>query len=350
MGFSEKIKGNRKTAIAIAVLLAVIIVAFFAFFFSRAPENGPEKEDAGTVSVTATADNMHMERKLTAAGKVTTGKKDTISLVKGKTLKAVCVSKNEGVKKGYALAYYTDGTHTDAPSDGIVTGIHTPQNGETVTASHSIKFSNTKELYLKVTVPENEINNVSKGDTAQIVINAKPHEQFLGEIVEKKDVSTTMIKEIKNERQSQKEESDLEERKSNDKDENGAEENEEEESDPGDEENAGSEEDEEESSEEAESEDDNGTVYYSVNIRFSNDSTLRPGMSASCIITVLNRDDVLAVPIEAVYFDDEGKPFVYRENGKEKETAYVKLGSSDAMNVEIKSGLKKGDKIKYDKH
>ena len=39
MGFSEKIKGNRKTAIAIAVLLAVIIVAFFAFFFSRAPEN-----------------------------------------------------------------------------------------------------------------------------------------------------------------------------------------------------------------------------------------------------------------------------------------------------------------------
>ena len=71
-------------------------------------------------------------------------------------------------------------------------------------------------------------------------------------------------------------------------------------------------------------------------------------MSASCLITISNRDDVLAVPIEAVSFDEDGNAFVIGAGDRDGEEIPIKIGSSDAMNVEIKDGLKKGDQIKYE--
>ena len=330
---------NKKAAMIIAALVVAIVVAFVVFAAIK-----PSGEGEGPEQVSATVDTVHMEQTLTAAGKVTTGKTQTVSLARGKTLSVVCVQKKEAVKQGQALVYYTDGTHTDAPVDCIITGVHVPNNRGTVGDSHAISFNNTDALYLKVTVPEDQINNIKKGDTAEIVINAKPHQKYYGEIIDKKDISTTLLAEKKQsaaEEESQKED-----------------ENAEDDSDASEEELDESEDDEEELEEEDEGEgyDDEAEegqeegAYYAVNIRFVNDGTIRPGMSASCIITISSRDDVLAVPIEAVYFDEDGNPFVKKENGNGIEEVSVKIGASDAMNVEIKEGLKKGDTIKYDQY
>ena len=328
---------DKKMAIIIAMLLLAIIIAFIIFLIARPTES----EDKSIESVTYTVDTVHMEQTLTAAGKVTTGPTQNVDLDKGKRLKLVCVSKKEAVRQGQALVYYTDGTHTDAPIDSVISGIHAPKNGSAVSDSHSISFNSIQDLFLKVTVPEDQINNVSKGDTAEIVINAKPHQKFFGEIVDKKDISNSLLsKEKQKASDEESEESDNEE---SDGDEDSVDIDEDEDSEDNSEEE---EYDEEEYDEESESND----AYYAVNIKFDNDGTIRPGMSAGCIITISNRDDVLAVPIEAVHFDNDGNAFVIGAGDRDGEEIAIKTGSSDAMNVEIKEGLKKGDQIKYDKH
>lgn len=351
-GLIDKILNNKKMAIIIAAIVAAVVIAFVVFLIASTTGagsgDGSGNGDKDSEYAVATVDVVHMERNLTAAGKVTTGEKQTVSLAKGKILKALSVSTNEAVARGQALAYYTDGTHTDAPMDCIITGIHAPKNGETITDSHSIAYSDTNDLYLKVTVPEDEINNVSQGDTAQITINARPNKTYSGEIIEKKDVSTTLLTEIQNnKKENEKEDSSEDEEESeddSDEEESGDEDSEEDTPDLDAEEDVESEDGEEDGS-------GGGSLsYYSVNIRFENDGTIKPGMSAYCTISIQSRDDVLSVPVQAVYFDETGKAFVYMENAKEGEKTYVKIGSSDAMNAEIVSGLKKGDKIRYDKY
>ena len=69
-------------------------------------------------------------------------------------------------------------------------------------------------------------------------------------------------------------------------------------------------------------------------------------MSANCVIELSARDDVLAVPVEAVKYDEESKAYVDLEKGNTTEKVMVKTGQSDPMNVEIIKGLKAGDKVR----
>lgn len=357
-GFLDKMNNNKKLAIIIAAIVAAAVIAFVVFLVagtSGVIGGDDDNGDKGPVTEVAAVDLVHMERNITAAGKVTTGEKETVNLIKGKTLKAVVVDPGEAVRSGQALAYYTDGSHTDAPTDCIITGIHAPKSGSTIKDSHSIAYSDANDLYLKVTIPEDEINNVKKGDTAKITVNAKPGHEYPGEIIEKKDVSTTLLTEIRDSQKSEKEESEGKDDEDEDSeegdDEEGDDEEDDEESDDTDEDlpDLDAEEDTEGGDDQSESE-GGGMSYFSVNIRFANDGTIKPGMSAYSTITIQSRDDVLAVPVQAVQYDEKGKTFVYRENAKEGEKTYVKIGSADAKNVEILSGLKKGDKIQYDKY
>ena len=83
-----------------------------------------------------------------------------------------------------------------------------------------------------------------------------------------------------------------------------------------------------------------------TNIAFENDGDVRPGMSANCVIRLSDRENVLAVPVEAVMYDDDNKAYVEMEKGKTIEKVMVKTGESDPVNVEIIKGLKLGDKVR----
>ncbi|MFH0776469.1 MAG: efflux RND transporter periplasmic adaptor subunit [Patescibacteria group bacterium] len=88
---------------------------------------------------------------------------------------------------------------------------------------------------------------------------------------------------------------------------------------------------------------DGGIVTYPVRIILKNwsDVPIREGMTAYVDFVVGEAKDVLAVPVGAVVTKD-GKSFVSMENGKSQE---VETGFNDGSLVEIKSGLKAGDKI-----
>jgi HlyD family secretion protein len=77
--------------------------------------------------------------------------------------------------------------------------------------------------------------------------------------------------------------------------------------------------------------------------------TLRAGYSANADVIIREKKDVLVLPERLVTFEDGGKKtFVELPGGTPKaepKKVDVKVGISDGLNIEIVSGLKKGDKV-----
>lgn len=71
------------------------------------------------------------------------------------------------------------------------------------------------------------------------------------------------------------------------------------------------------------------------------DESLKPGMSASGRIIIERIENVVSVPLEAVFVKD-GRPVVYMHNRKSRE---VSVGRRNDMSIEILSGLDGGERI-----
>lgn len=95
---------------------------------------------------------------------------------------------------------------------------------------------------------------------------------------------------------------------------------------------------------------ENGAIQFEIKGSLSKTDTtfIRAGLSANASIILARADSVLAVKEALVQFDPKTqKPFVEIEKGDQQFVRKdIELGVSDGINVEVKSGLSKGDKIK----
>jgi RND family efflux transporter MFP subunit len=73
----------------------------------------------------------------------------------------------------------------------------------------------------------------------------------------------------------------------------------------------------------------------------SSDETLRPGMTARCRILTQRLEDVVHVPLDAI-FEEDGVNFVRLEGGERRE---VTLGPRNRDRVVVESGLEGGERI-----
>ena len=91
---------------------------------------------------------------------------------------------------------------------------------------------------------------------------------------------------------------------------------------------------------------DNGTVFpIEILIPTAKNTTLRAGYSANASIIIEKKSDVLTVPERVVTFKgDSAFVKVAVGPGKEEER-YIKTGLSDAINIEVVSGLKEADEV-----
>jgi HlyD family secretion protein len=75
---------------------------------------------------------------------------------------------------------------------------------------------------------------------------------------------------------------------------------------------------------------------------------LRSGYSATASITIKKIDNILILPMRVIHFKDT-KPYVLLPSSLKKEEKpkeqSIETGISDGINIEIKSGLKLGDKV-----
>jgi RND family efflux transporter MFP subunit len=72
---------------------------------------------------------------------------------------------------------------------------------------------------------------------------------------------------------------------------------------------------------------------------------VKPGARVSGTVDVANHRGVLAVPPGAVVYDDEERPYVFVERGGACVKTTVVLGLASPRAVEVKEGLKEGDRV-----
>ncbi|MFH2048088.1 MAG: efflux RND transporter periplasmic adaptor subunit [bacterium] len=81
---------------------------------------------------------------------------------------------------------------------------------------------------------------------------------------------------------------------------------------------------------------------FDVEVKISEkDLRLKPGMSASCQIVIQRLQDIITIPIEAV-FEKEGNTLVYLANKKKRD---VTVGQRNDMYIEVINGLEGDEEI-----
>jgi HlyD family secretion protein len=90
----------------------------------------------------------------------------------------------------------------------------------------------------------------------------------------------------------------------------------------------------------------NGIKGFSTRIIVKNDekSGVRPGMTANLTIPLQAADNVLAVPLAAV-FSDQGERFVYVKQGEKFARSPILLGVTDYDFAEVTKGLEGGETV-----
>lgn len=94
-----------------------------------------------------------------------------------------------------------------------------------------------------------------------------------------------------------------------------------------------------------------GATLFDVEIELEPNQkiTLRAGYSANADVVIREKKDVLVLPERLVAFEDGGKKTLVElpsaDPKAEPKKVEVKTGISDGLNIEIVSGLKKGDKV-----
>ncbi len=91
---------------------------------------------------------------------------------------------------------------------------------------------------------------------------------------------------------------------------------------------------------------ENATVFpIEITIPKANNTTLRAGYSANANVIIQKKDSVLTIPERVVTFrNDSALVKVALGPGKEEERV-IKTGLSDAINIEVLSGLKEGEEV-----
>jgi HlyD family secretion protein len=94
-----------------------------------------------------------------------------------------------------------------------------------------------------------------------------------------------------------------------------------------------------------------GSTLFDVEIELNpNPSiTLRAGYSANADVVIREKKDILTIPERLVLFEDGGKKAFVEIPGDGPKAPpkrmEIKTGLSDGLNIEVVSGLKKGDKV-----
>ncbi len=94
----------------------------------------------------------------------------------------------------------------------------------------------------------------------------------------------------------------------------------------------------------------NGAVQFEIkaDVKLKKNQFIRAGYSANADIVLKRVDSVLAISESLLHFEDD-TTFVEVETGpQEFEKRIIETGLSDGINIEVKSGLSKEDKIKKD--
>ena len=319
----KDLKQYKKQGIVLLILclgLTVAIIAYYQSHQAAKAEAGVEYED---VAVTTTT----IQQTLTAAGEVQTAKEETLVFSKTKTFKGMCVEVKEHVAANDPIAIYSDGSALKADHSGVVSAVNPPRTGSKGDGAQSVTFLPDDQIAIHLTVPEDEISRITIGNTAKVVINAEPDKEFSGVITYVSGSSDDAIKAEDSNAQAGQDSAENSDESSSEV--SGATES----VDAG-------------ATAQGNGEAADNGAYFKAVVNLDNDGSLKIGMSASCTVLLAEKQDVLAVPVNAVTITNgERYVNVVKADGSVARTK-VETGISDATYVEIVSGLKGDETVR----
>lgn len=272
-------KGKKKVLIILIVIILIAIILISFFKKSNSESNIKVTEEIAEVSTQTIIST------LTASGEVEAANVEKLTLNTSYYYLTMCAEKEEFVKKGDNLLKYTNGKYLTAPYDCVIMEYSVPDAKDICTSSNYIYIASTDELYMNISISEEDIKNVTTNQEVDIIANYDETKTYKGTITKINDIGTAS----------------------------------------------------------------SGGTSFAAIASIQNDGELKLGMSATCTITLEKDEDVVAVPIEAVQFEDD-KRYVNKINSNnEIEKTYIETGKADANYVEVTSGISIGDKIKYEK-
>lgn len=169
-----------------------------------------------------------------------------------------------------------------AGGDGLVTNIYYEAGDELTQTGTMLSYVKEADYTVSVDVSEEDIADISIGDSVQIVFKAYPDEEYTGTV---SAVTTTKTSDHAN------------------------------------------------------------TVSYPVEIQIEGDTgKLYGGMTAEITFVTDQVSDVLYVSRKAIVTEN-GKTFVYTGSGEEKELKEVATGFENSTTVEIRDGVSEGDTV-----
>ena len=89
----------------------------------------------------------------------------------------------------------------------------------------------------------------------------------------------------------------------------------------------------------------NGVTFFDTTLSIENEGDILVGMSAEAKILNEKSENVAILPMTAIKFYDNNSPYVNIKKDKLVEEKEVELGITNGINVEVKSGVKTGDKV-----
>ncbi len=272
-----------KKKILLIILLIIIIIA--SFIIGRQVGLNTDDDKTKITIKEETVSSHDIKKTLTASGTVESKTTEKLELTTTKYFKAMCVENDDTVKLGENILEYTDGTYLTAPYDSVIISSNVPETENKCTSSNYIEVSNLDSLITKITINENEINNVSVGQDVEIKLTANEDKTYTGKITKLDSVGTY--------------------------------------------ETSGS--------------------TFTADVEFENDDTIKLGMSTSCTVTLKEEKQVIAVPIESIYENSNGEKYVNKinEDGTTEEVI-VETGIADENYVQIISGLELNDKVQIE--
>lgn len=266
----------------ILIISLIILLTGGAFVVGRQVGLNTEDSKTKTVITEETVSNHDIKKTLTGSGQVSAKTTEKLELTTTKYFKTMCVEEDDTVLEGENILEYTNGTYLTAPYDLVIENISVPDTESKCTSSNYIEVSNLTTLQTTISISENEIGELKKGQEVEITLTADETKTYTGSITKIDSVGTYSS---------------------------------------------------------------SGTTFSAI-VEFENDGNVKLGMSLSCTVILEEEKDVISVPIDAVHENDNGEEYVnkIKEDGTIEETT-IETGIADDSYVQVISGLNLNDKV-----
>lgn len=266
------------------VTITIILVAILGLGGFGVYKNMSAKANASAASQFSQtkASVQSIQQSVSGSGSIQSAETEVLKAASRDTIGSILVSKNQVVTKGQQLITFENGSNSiTAPYDGVISDISVSAGDSVNAAQQLLTIFDNKNLYTTISVDETDLPSLKIGQKADIKVNAFPDAKFTGNI---KDISEQGTY-------------------------------------------------------------SNGVSSFDVTIALDDPQSAKVGMSTEATIVTASKDNVLAVPVEAVKDIKGGKYVIIPNAGGSTTLQKVEVGISNGKMVEVTNGLVAGQEV-----